>query len=159
MVGQVHILVAEDEDLVAMALAEVLKAEGFRITITHNGQEAIDADALDPADLLVTDMRMPILGGKALIETLRTKRPNLPVIVMTGYSEHLPDNELGRLVVLRKPFSMSTLVRHAEAYLRGAPTTGMPRQGGFGEDRGMCSGPRSSETGHEIISDFGNRID
>lgn len=118
MEGGVHILVAEDEDLVAMALAEVLEAEGFRVTMTHNGQEAIDADALDPADLLVTDMRMPILGGKVLIETLRAKRPNLPVIVMTGFSEHLPDDELGRLIVLRKPFPMSTLVRHAEAFLR-----------------------------------------
>ncbi|MCM8738574.1 response regulator [Azospirillum sp. A1-3] len=113
-----HILVAEDEDLVAMALAEVLEDEGFRVTLTHNGQDAIDADALDPADLLVTDMRMPILGGKILIETLRAKRPNLPVIVMTGYSEHLPNDEPGRLVVLRKPFSLSTLAQHAEAFLR-----------------------------------------
>lgn len=117
MVGGVHILVAEDEDLVAMALAEVLEAEGFRVTVTHNGQKAIDTDVLDPADLLVTDMRMPIIGGKALIETLRAKRPNLPVIVMTGYSEDLPNDEPGRLVVLRKPFSMSTLVRHAVAFL------------------------------------------
>ncbi len=118
MVGGVHILVAEDEDLVAMALAEVLEAEGFRVTVTHNGQEAIDTDVLDPADLLVTDMRMPILGGKALIEALRAKRPNLPIIVMTGYSEDLPNDEPGHLVVLRKPFSLSTLAQHAEAFLR-----------------------------------------
>lgn len=118
MVDGMHILVAEDEDLVAMALAEVLEAEGFRVTVTHNGQDAIHADALDPADLLVTDMRMPILGGKVVIETLRDKRPDLPIIVMTGFSEYLPDEEPGRLVVLRKPFAMSALVRHAEAFLR-----------------------------------------
>jgi CheY-like chemotaxis protein len=118
MTGGVHILVAEDEDLVAMALSEVLEAEGFRVTMTHSGQEAIDADALDPADLLVTDMRMPVLGGKALIKTLRERRPNLPIIVMTGYSEHLPNEEPGRLVVLRKPFSMSALVRKAVVFLR-----------------------------------------
>jgi CheY-like chemotaxis protein len=118
MTGGVHILVADDEDLVAMALSEVLEAEGFRVTMTHNGQEAIDADALDPADLLVTDMRMPVLGGRALIETLRERRPNLPIIVMAGYSEHLPNEEPGRLVVLRKPFSMSALVRKAVVLLR-----------------------------------------
>ncbi|HYF88071.1 response regulator [Azospirillum sp.] len=121
MAGGVHILVAEDEDLVAMALAEVLKAEGFRVTMTYNGQEVIDADAFGPADLLVTDMRIPVLGRKVLIETLRERRPSLPIIVMTGYSEHLPDDDPGRLVVLRKPFSMSTLVRHAEAFLRYPP--------------------------------------
>ena len=118
MTGRVHILVAEDEDLVAMALTDVLEEEGFRVTVTHNGQEAIDADILDPADLLVTDMQMPILGGRALIEALRAKRPNLPIIVMTGYSEDLLDDEPGHLVVLRKPFSLSTLAQHAEAFLR-----------------------------------------
>ncbi|MFS2011985.1 response regulator [Azospirillum sp. CT11-132] len=112
-----HILVAEDEDLVALALAEVLEAEGFRVTITHNGQEAIATDVADPADLLVTDMRMPILGGHDVIRALRDRRPSLPVIVLTGYSEYLPKEEPDRLVVLHKPFSMITLVGQVQALL------------------------------------------
>lgn len=118
MTHGMHILVAEDEHLVAMTLAEVLGNAGFRVTITCNGRDAVDADANDPADLLVTDMRMPILGGSDVIQAMRDRRPNLPVIVLTGYSERLPKEEPSRLVVLPKPFSMSTLVRQAEALLR-----------------------------------------
>lgn len=118
MTGGVHILVAEDEELIAMALAEILESKGFRVTLANNGREAIDAYALDPADLLVTDLQMPILGGKELIKKLRGRRPNLPVVVITGCGENLPGDEPGRLVVLRKPFSVSTLLRHAEVFLR-----------------------------------------
>ncbi len=118
MTHGMHILVAEDEDLVAMTLAEILEAEGYRVTVTHTGQDAIDVDTGDPADLLITDMRMPTVGGEVVIRTLRDKRPNLPIIVMTGYSEQIPSEEPGRLVVLRKPFSMSIIARQVQALLR-----------------------------------------
>ncbi|MDR6775720.1 response regulator [Azospirillum sp. BE72] len=112
-----HVLLAEDEDLVAVVVAEVLESEGFRVTTTHNGLQAIEADAADPADLLLTDMRMPTMSGEALIRILRQRRPDLPIVVTTGFSEHLPDEEPGRLVVLRKPYSLSALVGTITALL------------------------------------------
>lgn len=99
-----HILIAEDEDLVGLALAELLGERGFRVTVTHDGLEALQADETDPADLLITDMRMPLLNGTSLIAHLRRRRPTLPIIVMTGYSDAVPPEEPGRLTVLRKPF-------------------------------------------------------
>ncbi|HYF89992.1 response regulator [Azospirillum sp.] len=112
-----HVLLAEDEDLVAMVVAEVLESEGFRVTVTHNGLAAVEADATDPADLLLTDMRMPVMDGEALIRIIRQRRPDLPVVVTTGYSEHLPNEEPGRLVVLRKPYSLSALIPAITALL------------------------------------------
>lgn len=112
-----HVLLAEDEDLVAMVVAEVLEFEGFRVTVTHNGLAAVEADAADPADLLVTDMRMPVMDGAALIRIIRQRRPDLPVVVTTGFSEHIPDEKPGRLVVLRKPYSMSALTAMVKALL------------------------------------------
>ncbi|QCG99360.1 response regulator (plasmid) [Azospirillum sp. TSA2s] len=105
-----HVLLAEDENLVAMVVAEILESEGFRVTVTHNGLAAIEADAADPADLLLTDMRMPGMDDEALIRTIRQRRPDLPVVVTTGYSEQIPDEEPGRLMDLRKPYSLSALV-------------------------------------------------
>ncbi|WP_377810311.1 response regulator [Azospirillum sp. A29] len=123
MSGLFHVLLAEDEDLVALVVAEILESEGFRVTVTHNGLEAIEADAADPADILLTDMRMPVMGGEALIRMIRQRRPDLPIIVMTGYSEHLPDEEPGRLTVLRKPYAVSALAPTVRAILarRTAP--------------------------------------
>jgi len=105
-----RVLLAEDEDLVAMVVAEVLESERFRVAVTHNGLAAVEADVADPADLLLTDMRMPVMDGEALIRIIRQQRPDLSVVVTTGYSEHLPNEEPGRLVVLRKPYSLSALV-------------------------------------------------
>lgn len=112
-----HVLIAEDEDLVAWVVAEILEAEGFRVTVTHNGLQALEADAADPADILLTDMRMPVMGGEALIRVIRQRRPDLPIIVTTGFSEHIPTEEPGRLVVLRKPYSLSALVPRIKALL------------------------------------------
>jgi CheY-like chemotaxis protein len=116
-----HILLAEDEVLVAMLVAEVLESEGFRVTVTHNGLEAIEADTANPADLLLTDMRMPVMNGAALIRTLRQRRPDLPVVVTTGFNEHLLEEEPGRLVLLRKPYSLSALIPAITAMLSGRP--------------------------------------
>lgn len=122
MNGSPHVLVAEDEDLVALVVAEMLEAAGFRVTVVQNGQKAIEADAADAADLLVTDMRMPLLGGEALIRCLRQRRTDLPIIVMTGYSELLPDEEPGRLIILRKPFPLEALVHHVGRLLNSRGT-------------------------------------
>ena len=118
MNGSPHILIAEDEDLVAFALADVLEAHGYRVTVTHNGREALDAEAKDPADILLTDMRMPVLGGNELVRRIRQGRPELPVVVMTGYSEDIPREEPGRLIVLRKPFTLGVLVKAVRSFAR-----------------------------------------
>lgn len=105
-----HILLAEDEDLIAMTLADTLESEGFRVTVARNGREALEVQMRDEADILVTDMRMPVMEGAELIRSIRQRRPKLPVVAITGYSETLPPIEKGRLVVLHKPFSLNSLV-------------------------------------------------
>ncbi len=100
-----------------MVLIEILEAEGFRVTLAHNGVEALEVDEKDPAALLLTDMRMPVMGGGALIRAIQRRRADLPIIVMTGYTEYLPQEVPGRLVVLHKPYSLSALAGHVRALL------------------------------------------
>ena len=59
----VHVLLAEDEVLAALAIEDSLTRAGFRVTVTHNGRQALEADAKDQADVLLTDLRMPIMGA------------------------------------------------------------------------------------------------
>jgi CheY-like chemotaxis protein len=108
---------AEDEDLVALALCATLESHDYRVTVTHNGQEALDAARKDAPSLLLTDMRMPVMQGHELIARLRQNHPDLPVVVMTGYSDSIPDEEPGRLRVLLKPFPTGALVRAIQALL------------------------------------------
>jgi len=105
-----HVLVVDDEDLVALVLSVTLEEAGYQVTVCHNGQDALQVEELAAPDLLVTDLRMPIMGGLELIREVRQRRPMARIIVMTGFSEGYPEEEPGRLAVLCKPFQMSTLL-------------------------------------------------
>lgn len=112
-----HVIVAEDEPLVAVTVAGMLEEGGYRVTLARDGLEALAADERDPADVLVTDLRMPRLDGVALIERIRERRPGLPIVVMTGYSETFPDASTGRMVVILKPFWGDQITRAVGAML------------------------------------------
>ena len=82
---RLRVLLAEDEALVALALADCLEAEGHEVTVARDGAEALAVSRdLGRLDLLVTDLRMPRLGGEDLIRALWAERPGLPVLVVTG---------------------------------------------------------------------------
>ncbi|WP_454017717.1 response regulator [Azospirillum sp. Marseille-Q6669] len=80
----VHVLVAEDEVLVAWALRAILEEAGYQVTLAHDGVQALALQAQTPADVLLTDLQMPHLDGLARIRQLRAACPTLPVVVMTG---------------------------------------------------------------------------
>ncbi len=66
-------------------------------------------------------MRMPVMDGASLIQLIRPRRPDLPIIVMTGYSEAIPREEHDLLKVLRKPFRLESMVRAVQALLPKTP--------------------------------------
>src|SRR5690242_8741849 len=81
-----RVLVAEDEALVALALADLLDAEGYAVTLAPDGLKALEAARLLGGDLavLVTDLNMPGMMGEDLIRALRAEQSGLPVVVVTG---------------------------------------------------------------------------
>ncbi|WP_448204742.1 response regulator [Azospirillum sp. sgz302134] len=122
-----HILVAEDEALAAMALEDFLSRKGYRVTLAQDGLEALEAFHNDPADLVITDLRMPRMDGHALIRELRSRHADLPLLVMTGFlslepgQDDLTADRWKPLEVLRKPVSpqdilttMARLMNRAE---------------------------------------------
>lgn len=113
-----HILLAEDNDLVARTLCRVLESHGYRVTTASHGQQALEAAVEDPPDLLVTDMQMPVMAGAELIALIRLCRPDLPVILMTGYQDAVPTVQPDNLMVLIKPFVMQDLVKAVHTLLR-----------------------------------------
>ena len=109
-----HILVADDEAIAAMALERFLTRKGYRVTTAVNGIEALEFHQRDPADVVVTDIRMPRGGGRELIANLRSRDAALPIVVMTGYMS-LNDAACvatdERLVVLQKPIEIERLLQ------------------------------------------------
>lgn len=107
---QRHILVVEDEPLIAMVFEDTLLGSGFRVTVTGDGIEALAADEADPADAVVTDLRMPGMGGRDLILRLRDRRPDLPILVVSGWLAEAGDlTEDRSTAFLLKPVSPQVL--------------------------------------------------
>ncbi|CAO3425577.1 response regulator [Azospirillum doebereinerae] len=110
-----HILVAEDDVQAAWALQDILQQAGYRTTVTHDGLQALAVEAMDPADLLLTDLTMPRLDGRSLIRRLRAARPSLPVLVMSGdvnvAAGEVWSGAMAPTLVLVKPTGVPAILR------------------------------------------------
>jgi CheY-like chemotaxis protein/two-component sensor histidine kinase len=114
--GKETILLVEDEEMVRRLARMVLQRQGYHILETSGAQEAI---ALcrgheGPIDLLLTDVVMPGMNGKALLQALLPMRPSLKVLFMSGYTENVIAHH-GVLDAgtnfIQKPFSVDALSR------------------------------------------------
>jgi DNA-binding response OmpR family regulator len=81
------ILIAEDEKPMAKALKLKLDNSGFEAQIASNGQEAIDMLSKEKFDLVLLDLVMPKVDGFTVLETLKTKKINVPVIITSNLSQ------------------------------------------------------------------------
>ncbi len=114
--GSEHILLVDDEDIVAALAKQGLQTLGYRVTTKSNGFEALEAFQARPDtfDLLVTDLAMPRLSGAELTKRLRKIRPDLPAILVTGAFQ-IPDTPLSLTVsydeIMAKPLVMKDLAR------------------------------------------------
>ncbi|MBF0353268.1 MAG: response regulator [SAR324 cluster bacterium] len=109
-----HILLVDDEELVLQMEKEQLERLGYQVTAFTDPLTAYDAFLMAPFafDLLLTDQTMPSLTGKALAGKILGKRPDLPVILVSGYHESLNLQELheaGIMEFLTKPVNMRQL--------------------------------------------------
>ncbi len=125
----IRILVAEDEPLAAMVVEEVLSELGYDVLLASDGEEAMILAERHRFDVLVTDLAMPRMTGWELIPRLRTQRPDLPVVVMTGFlpsngREVLFSGQGGPLALVLKPFEIGHLVRAIEKVMLSRATSG-----------------------------------
>ncbi|PKM65245.1 MAG: hypothetical protein CVU95_16130, partial [Firmicutes bacterium HGW-Firmicutes-2] len=87
-VDGVHILLVEDNVINQEVATEILGSAGALVEIANNGQEAIDAVASKPYDLVLMDLQMPVMGGYEATKHIRAERKNqkLPIIAMTAHA-------------------------------------------------------------------------
>jgi len=107
------VLLVEDETPLRRLVAKVLSTAGYKVLQSVNGQEAMTLAARNPSiDLLLTDVVMPGISGPDLVSRLRTSRPDLLVLFMSGYDRELIDLEtLQRSTsFLPKPFTPRKLL-------------------------------------------------
>ena len=109
-----RVLIAEDEEALCAMCARALAMAGHEVKTARDGAEALEALAREPGrfDLLLTDVRMPIMDGIALALAAARDFPDLTILLMTGYADQRERAQgLEAIVhdVIAKPFSVATL--------------------------------------------------
>jgi PAS domain S-box-containing protein len=109
-VPRLCVLVVDDDSLVLTSTCLLLEDLGHRVVSATSGAQALEVfDAESAIDLVITDMAMPQMNGAQLAQAIRTKKPDLPIILATGYAERL-EGFATRLPRLSKPFTQLNLV-------------------------------------------------
>lgn len=117
-----RLLVVEDEEFLREVVAESLEETGYEVVAVGDGSAGLAVLESDAAfDVLVSDIRLPGISGYELAAAGKALRPELKVILMTGYAPSLPP-ELQSAVyrVLQKPFRIDSLADVVAAALAGA---------------------------------------
>ena len=130
MATERRILLVDDEPLIRMVAAEQLEELGYVVLQAGDAREAIQILETEPElDLLLTDVGLPNgMNGRQLADAARQRRPDLPVLFVTGYAENAVLNhgqlEAG-MQVMTKPFDLDTLAQRARTLIE----MGYPRGG------------------------------
>jgi CheY-like chemotaxis protein len=117
-----HYLLVDDNKAFAENLAEILRDLGAEATVVDGGEAALAVARTTRFSAVLTDMRMPTMGGGTLVHELRKVDPDVPAIAITAFSG---DAELGvalregLLAVLPKPVPIPTLISLLEVARRG----------------------------------------
>lgn len=114
------ILVVDDDDPVRVMLARLLRTQGYRVLQASNANEATRTLAASSPDLVISDIVMPGESGIELRRTIAKLRPELPVILISGYSTDGPAEFASRTpntLFVQKPFAADQLLSLVEETL------------------------------------------
>jgi two-component system cell cycle sensor histidine kinase/response regulator CckA len=120
------VLVVEDADAVRVLTGRILYAAGYQVIPVESGEVALDR--LDACDVLVTDVVMPGMTGVELAAQARERRPDLPVVFVSGYTgdAEIAASDDPATAFLAKPFDGDALLRAVRGTLDSARTRHQP---------------------------------
>jgi len=120
--GHETILIVDDEDLLLTMGRMILSSYGYKVLTANDGRKAMElmSDAVTPVDLVLTDLVMPNMSGRELIEHLKVIAPEVPIICMTGY---VHPGAKSAENFLQKPFTSQSLLAKVKETLNMASTS------------------------------------
>ncbi|MHB1606885.1 MAG: response regulator [Leptospirales bacterium] len=108
-----RVLVVEDDGVALDLLEEILKRDGFLVSVAQTYEEALQRLISDPVSLILTDLKMPGKTGMDLLKSVKDLYPDLPVILLTAFGdEHLWVEALssGAVDLIPKPFKKQEIL-------------------------------------------------
>ena len=113
--SEVRVLVVDDEPGIRAIVLAMLETEGYAVAEAMNGAEALKAVESDPPDVILLDMRMPVLDGWGFAKELRRRGHQTPIVVMTAARDAGRwAREIAASAFVAKPFGYDDLLRAVE---------------------------------------------
>ncbi len=116
-----RILIIEDSERLALSLQKGLKMSGYAVDVALDGKKGLSYAQLEPYDIIVLDLMLPLLGGLSILRTLRCSGNDVPVIILTAkdsVEDRVKGLREGADDYLAKPFAFSELLARLEALAR-----------------------------------------
>ncbi len=112
------ILIAEDDDNLRKTLMKILIREGFCVASVSNGQEAIELMELQQFDVIITDYKMPVLGGEEWVKRLNELQGKNKILLLSAFLDEakVVEDEVGEKI--SKPFKRKDLVNKIISLLK-----------------------------------------
>lgn len=114
--GSERVLIIDDEEPIVSVVGKTLENLGYKTTSCTNGQEALEKfeNGVDTFDLVITDMSMPYITGDMVSKKMLSVRPDLPIILMTGFGTKITEERckaIGIKALLNKPLTTAGLAK------------------------------------------------
>jgi DNA-binding NtrC family response regulator len=109
-----RVLLVDDEEEFVETLAERMRNRGMEVATSHSGAESLDLIEDEPFDVVVLDLQMPGMDGLEALARIKSRKPDIQVVLLTGHATVATSVEamkLGALEFLEKPIDMETLTK------------------------------------------------
>jgi DNA-binding response OmpR family regulator len=110
-------MVVDDDAPTARMIALALREGGYAVRCASDGRDALTKLEPDAPDLIVLDLEMPGMNGRAFYRELRARGLDVPVIIVSAFDAHAGQRELGADTYLTKPFDPDDLLRRIHTLL------------------------------------------
>lgn len=121
-----RILIVDDEKNIVSSLTAILSDEGYEVSMTDDGVEALEIIQKDPPDLVLLDIWLPGMDGIEVLKTLKTYNPGVKVLIMSGHGTidtAVKATKLGAQDFIEKPFSLDRITESVENALHAKSST------------------------------------
>lgn len=111
--GRTKVLAIDDEQVVLDSVRKVLEAENFDVETAAESVKGLELALGEDFDLVITDIRMPVIGGMRILRDIKRAKPSVPVMIFTGYAtvqSAVQSMKLGAADFIEKPFTPDMLV-------------------------------------------------
>jgi len=119
-------LVIDDEQIVLDSVQKILTQEDFAVDVALSSRNGLDLALKGIYDIVLTDIRMPEIGGMRILRDVKRARPSVPVVIITGYAtvqSAVQAMKLGATDYIEKPFTPEELVKAVKEAIYVAGTT------------------------------------